>query len=90
MFGNIYYQLCKLTQSALNKNDAAASQKRLTQLKLPLPAKPDSTFKIISLKTFSGKSFKIDSNEKKIEKFLLLKEHCHCTYDQNKYGLLYS
>ena len=65
MYGNIYYQLCKLTQSALNKNDAAVLKKRLTQLKLPLPAKPDSAFKIISV---SGKSFKIDSNEKKIEK----------------------
>jgi hypothetical protein len=54
-----------LTSQSLNKNDAAVLKKRLTQLKLPLPSKPDSTFKIISV---SGKSFKIDSNEKKIEK----------------------
>ncbi len=52
-------------QSALNKNDAAVLKNRLMQLKLPLPAKPDSAFKIISV---SGKSFKIDPNEKKIEK----------------------
>jgi len=55
----------QVDQSTLNKNDAAVLKKRLTQLKLPLPAKPDSTFKIISV---SGKSFKIDSNEKEIEK----------------------
>jgi CubicO group peptidase (beta-lactamase class C family) len=55
----------QVEQSALNKNDAAVLKKRLTQLKLPLPSKPDSTFKIISV---SGKSFKIDSNEKKVEK----------------------
>src|SRR6187455_700595 len=55
----------QVDSSVLNKKDAAALKKRLTQLKLPLPAKPDSGFKIISV---SGKSFKIDSNEKRIEK----------------------
>jgi CubicO group peptidase (beta-lactamase class C family) len=55
----------QIDQAALNKNDAVMLKKRLTQLKLPLPAKPDSTFKIISV---SGKSFKMDSNEKKIER----------------------
>src|SRR6187401_3372897 len=58
----------QVDSSVLNKNDATVLKKRLAQLKLPLPAKPDSAFKIISLKTFSGKSFMIDSNEKKIEK----------------------
>lgn len=52
-------------QSKLNKADAATLKKRLASLKLPLPSKPDSTFKIMSV---SGKSFRIDSNEKKIEK----------------------
>src|SRR5678809_639334 len=55
----------QVDQSALNKNDAAILKKQLTQLKLPLPAKPDSAFKIVSV---SGKSFQIDSNEKRIEK----------------------
>ena len=55
----------QVDQSTLNKNDAAILKKRMTHLKLPLPSKPDSVFKIISV---SGKSFKIDSNEKKIEK----------------------
>jgi len=55
----------QVDSSVLNKNDAAVLKKRLAQLKLPLPAKPDSVFKIISV---SGKSFKIDSNEKRIEK----------------------
>jgi hypothetical protein len=55
----------QVDQSALNKNDAAVLKKQLAQLKLPLPAKPDSAFKIISV---SGRSFKIDSNEKRIEK----------------------
>ena len=55
----------QVDSATLNKNDAAVLKKRLTQLKLPLPAKPDSTFKMISV---SGKSFKIDSNEKRIEK----------------------
>jgi CubicO group peptidase (beta-lactamase class C family) len=55
----------QVDSSVLNKNDAAVLKKRLTQLKLPLPAKPDSAFKTISV---SGKSFKIDSNEKRIEK----------------------
>ena len=55
----------QVDSSVLNKNDAAVLKKRLAQLKLPLPSKPDSTFKIISV---SGKSFKLDSNEKRIEK----------------------
>lgn len=52
-------------QSTLDKNDAAILKKRLALLKLPLPAKADSVFKAPSV---SGKSFKIDSNEKRIEK----------------------
>jgi len=55
----------QVDHSVLNKNDATVLKKRLTQLKLPLPTKPDSTFKIISV---SGKNFMIDSNEKRIEK----------------------
>jgi CubicO group peptidase (beta-lactamase class C family) len=55
----------QVDQSTLNKSDAAILKKRLTLLKLPLPTKPDSVFKVISI---AGKSFKIDSNEKNIEK----------------------
>jgi len=55
----------EVDQSTLDKNDAAILKKRLALLKLPLPAKPDSVFKVSSV---SGKSFKIDSNEKNIEK----------------------
>jgi len=61
----------QVDQSALNKNDAALLKKRLMQLKLPLPVKPDSSFKIISV---SGKSFKIDSNEKRIEKISFIQK----------------
>ena len=55
----------QVDQSTLNTSDAAILKKQLTLLKLPLPAKPDSVFKIPSV---SGKSFKIESNEKNIEK----------------------
>jgi CubicO group peptidase (beta-lactamase class C family) len=55
----------EVDQSTLNKNDAAILKKRLTLLKLPLPAKPDSVFKVPSV---SGKSYKIDSNAKNIER----------------------
>ncbi len=55
----------EVDQSTLNTNDAAILKKRLTLLKLPLPAKPDSVFKVPSV---SGKSFKIEPNEKNIER----------------------
>jgi hypothetical protein len=54
----------QVDKSGLDKNDAAALKKRLALLKLPLPAKADSSFaepKIIN------KIFKIESNPKNIE-----------------------
>ena len=55
----------QVEQSTLNKDDAAILKKRLTLLKLPLPVKPDSVFKVPPV---SGKSFKMDSNVKSIER----------------------
>ena len=73
----------QVDQSILNKTDAAVLKKRLTLLKLPLPAKPDSVFKVPSV---SGKSFKIDSNEKKIERISFgANGRGHHTYAENKY-----
>ena len=61
----------QVDQSSLNKNDAAVLKKRLMGLKLPLTPKPDSAFKIISV---SGKSFKIDSNDKRIGKISFIQK----------------
>lgn len=51
-------------KTSLNKNDAAALKKRLSALKLPLPAKPDTTFREPAL---AAKNFKIEPNPKNIE-----------------------
>ena len=55
----------EVDSSTLDKNDAVILKKRLMQLKLPLPPKSDSVFKIPSV---SGKRFKIEPNEKNIER----------------------
>ena len=49
----------------LNKTDAAALKQRLSSLKVPLPVKNDSAFATPKL---SGKSFTMQSNDKKIDK----------------------
>jgi len=54
-------------RSSLNNSDAMDLKKRLALLKLPLPAKADSTFKISPV---TGKNYKIEANSKNIENIL--------------------
>ncbi len=55
----------QVDKSALNKNDAVTLGKRLALLKLPIPGRTDSAFKLTPV---SGKTFNIEANPKKIEK----------------------
>ena len=50
--------------SALNKNDAITLKKRLSLLKVTLPAAADTAFKVAAI---TGNTFKIEDNPKKIE-----------------------
>jgi len=54
----------RVDRSVLKSSDAMELKKRLALLKLPLPAKADSTFKVSPV---SGKNYKIEANSKNIE-----------------------
>ena len=62
----------QVDKTTLNNNDATTLKQRLASLKLPLPVKTDSVFKVLNL---PERKFKMEPNSKNIENISFTKKN---------------